>query len=173
MRHTPLVLSLLCALACSAAPAHAGMIDYINGVSLGEPLPAHQIHYLDQAPDPQARLTLIDFWATWCAGCIASIPQLNSWQQKFGADGLAVVGATNEAEDDLPRFLAKFPMAYPVGVEGKPGLHDLLKIRAMPYAILVDSKGIIVWRGQPESLNDAVIAHFLSRSASVQSAPGP
>jgi thiol-disulfide isomerase/thioredoxin len=166
---------LFLATALCAGAAQAGMIDYLNGVSLGEPLPVHQIRYLDKAPDPQARLTLIDFWATWCAGCIASIPQLNGWQKKFGADGLAVIGATQDSDDDgaLKRFLVKFPMEYPIGLEGKPGLHDLLKIRAMPYAILVDSKDIIVWRGQPESLSDAVIAHYLSRSVSAQSAPGP
>jgi len=166
---------LFLATAFCAGSAHAGMIDYLNGVSLGEPLPAHQIRYLDKAPDPQARLTLIDFWATWCAGCIASIPQLNGWQKKFGADGLTVIGATQDDDSDgaLARFLSKFPMEYPIGLEGRPSLHELLKIRAMPYAILVDSKGIIVWRGQPELLSDAVIAHYLKRSASAQSAPGP
>jgi len=171
MYRAALVLSLL----LGAAPAQANMIDYLNGVSLGEPLPAHQIRYPGKAPDPQARLTLIDFWATWCAGCIASIPQLNGWQKKFGGDGLAVIGATQDDDGDgaLTRFLAKFPMEYPIGLEGKPGLHELLKIRAMPYAILVDSQGIIVWRGQPELLSDAVIAHYLKRSASAQSAPGP
>lgn len=158
-----LLPSLLLCTALGGAPAQAGVLDYINGVSLGEPLPAHAMRFLDQAPPAQPRLTLIDFWASWCAACIGSIPKLNGWQQKFGADGLAVIGATQDQGEALTRFLSKFPMAYPVGVEGQPALHELLRIRAMPHAILVDHAGIIVWRGQPDQLSDALLAHYLQQ----------
>lgn len=146
-----------------AGAAGAGEFDYLNGVSLGQPLPPHAMRFLERAPPPQPRLTLIDFWASWCVACIASIPRLNGWQQKFGADGLAVIGATQDQDQAVRRFLSKFPMDYAVGLAGQPALQELLRIRAMPYAILIDQAGIIIWRGQPEQLSDALLAHYLAR----------
>lgn len=146
----------------AVAPAHAGIVDLVNGVSVGRQLPVNEIRYPRQAPDPQARLTLIDFWATWCEPCRVSIPKLNAWQRQYAAQGLAVVGATQEAEADVLPFIDKLEIQYPVGLEGKPGLHELLKIRGMPYAIFVDQSGKIIWRGQPDEITDALIAKLLA-----------
>lgn len=146
----------------AVSPARAGLVDLVNGVSVGKQLPANEIRYLRGAPDPQARLTLIDFWATWCAPCRVSIPRLNALQQRYAAQGLAIVGATQESEADVLPFLDKVPIDYPIGLEGKPGLHELLKIRGMPYAILVDKTGKIVWRGQPDDITDSLIAGLLA-----------
>lgn len=153
---------LLCQLAVS--PAQAGLVDLVNGVSVGKPLPAHEIRYLRESPDPQARLTLIDFWATWCGPCRVSIPKLNVLQQQYASQGLAVIGATQETEAEVLPFLDKVAIHYPIGLEGKPGLHDLLKIRGMPYAIFVNKAGKIVWRGQPEEINDALMHDLLAAS---------
>jgi thiol-disulfide isomerase/thioredoxin len=145
----------------AASPARAGLVDLVNGVSVGKQLPANEMRYLREAPDPQARLTLIDFWATWCGPCRVSIPKLNALQQQYAAQGLAVIGATQETEAEVLPFLEKVAIQYPIGLEGKPGLHDLLKIRGMPYAIFVNQAGKIVWRGQPEEITDAVITGLL------------
>src|SRR5688572_17086324 len=40
----------------------------------------------------QGKVLLVDFWATWCAGCRETIPALTRLQDKYGARGLAVVG---------------------------------------------------------------------------------
>lgn len=155
-----LIGGLLFLLAVPAA--QAGMVDFFNGVSVGKQLPAHEIRYLSATPDPQARLTLIDFWATWCGPCRVSIPKLNALQQQYAAQGLAVIGATQEAEAEVLPFLEKVAIQYPIGLEGKPGLHDLLKIRGMPYAIFVDQRGKIVWRGQPEEISEALVSGLLA-----------
>jgi hypothetical protein len=52
-------------------------------------------------------------------------------------------------------------MKYATAVEGTPSLHKALGIRAYPYAILVNPKGKIVWRGQPSELTDEFLANFL------------
>lgn len=144
------------------SPAHAGLVDLVNGVSVGKQLPANEMRYLRDAPNPQARLTLIDFWATWCAPCRVSIPKLNALQRQYEKEGLVVVGATQESEAEVLPFLEKVEIQYPIGLEGKPGLHELLKIRGMPYAIFVNKAGKIVWRGQPDDITDAVIGGLLA-----------
>lgn len=156
-RHV-LVLPLLAAL----SPARAGMADLFNGVALGKPLPAHAFDYLGGAPETQGKLLLIDFWATWCEACRHSVPRLNRLHAQHAGDGLVVVGLSQEPPATIAPVAAKLGMDYPVAADREGALHAALRIRALPYAILVDRSGTIVWRGQPEALADETVAAALA-----------
>lgn len=150
------------ALAFAAAlPAHAGFVDFMNGVKVGKPLPENNLQYLGDTADMTGKVVLIDFWATWCVPCRTSIPLLNAWHEKFSNKGLLVVGLSQETKEVVEPFLKKVPMQYPVAVEGTKSIHKTLTVKALPYAIFVGRKGKIVWRGQPENITDALIESML------------
>ena len=46
------------------------------------------------------QVVVVDFWATWCPYCVAEIPDLISLQQKYGPDGLTVVGISLDDSTD-------------------------------------------------------------------------
>ena len=60
--------------------------------------------WLNGAPNAQGKVVVVDFWATWCGPCIASIPHTNDLAEKF-RDDVVIVGITNRqhlaAEDTL------------------------------------------------------------------------
>ena len=56
--------------------------------------------WLSKKPDFKGKFLFVDFWATWCAPCIASIPKLNEYHKKFG-DRMVVVGLSDETENKI------------------------------------------------------------------------
>jgi cytochrome c biogenesis protein CcmG/thiol:disulfide interchange protein DsbE len=46
----------------------------------------------------QGKVVLVNFWATWCAPCRVEIPWLIEFTQKYGPQGLVVVGVAMDDE---------------------------------------------------------------------------
>lgn len=116
----------------------------------GEPVPAFQ----------PGRVYVVDFWALWCGGCIAGMPELTKLQRDFAQDGVVVVAATcGDPDNTLPgvrAFAAKKDddfMGFRVGFDGSGRLHhDWLEqggVGGIPYAFVVGQDGRIVYAGHP------------------------
>jgi len=97
--------------------------------------------------DLDNRVIVIDFWATWCAPCVAEIPQFNELQKQNPND-LRVIGFSydkevTEVKPDYPSFLTNTP-------EVKQFLRQLLKqvgpVKAIPVTLLVNRQGEIIYR---------------------------
>ncbi len=103
----------------------------------------------------EGRVILVDFWATWCAPCRHSIPELVSLQERYGEQGLVIIGISLDDPakvDDqvLVAFKKQNRINYPI-VRG-PGIPGVVedyfgdeKLR-IPTIFIVDRRGIIVDR---------------------------
>lgn len=94
------------------------------------------------------RLTVIDFWATWCKPCKEGIPELNKIYQTFKDRGVNVIGINC----DGPRSVSKvMPMVnslqikYSILLDINSEVMNKLSLSAFPTLILVDPSGKIVW----------------------------
>ena len=147
-----------------AARANAGILDWFNGVSTGTGLPDHDAQLVSGQALTNPKLTLIDFWATWCAPCRNNVPHLNALTEKYGSRGLNVLALSMEKVTVVTPHLATWGMKYAVFAGGTKPLQASLSIRALPYCILVDKSNKIIWRGQPAELTDAQLELQLSAS---------
>jgi thiol-disulfide isomerase/thioredoxin len=101
------------------------------------------------------KLTLIECWKTTCPPCLQSIAILRILQDKFGPQGLEVVGIAYEdsgtAVDNAQRVAAvgqgrQANYKLLLGGGASCPLKRDLQIRMYPTLILLDESGTILWR---------------------------
>jgi thiol-disulfide isomerase/thioredoxin len=92
----------------------------------------------------QGKPVLLDFWATWCVPCRASMPAVERIFQEYKDQGLAVLGVnTGEERDTVEQFLRKTPMAYPAVMAGESGILEAYKVTAYPTFVMIGRDGKI------------------------------
>ena len=77
---------------------------------VGKPAPSLSVKDLDGKPvrlaDLRGRVVLVDFWATWCAPCLADLPALQAAYTRYHARGFEVVSISlDETADPLVDFV--------------------------------------------------------------------
>lgn len=110
------------------------------------------------------KVILLDFWATWCAPCKAEIPDFIDLQERYGKDGLQIVGVALDKMEAVEKFAPGMKMNYPVlfGNETVSALYG--GISALPTTFIIDRKGNIVtsFEGfQPKSVFESEIKKLL------------
>jgi thiol-disulfide isomerase/thioredoxin len=108
--------------------------------------------------DRKGRLTLIDFWGTWCVPCQHAIPHLNDLQWRYGEWGLEVVGIAYEygAQQQQAlnvrrianRLKTNYRLLLGTGYDSDCPVRRQFQVRKYPSLFLIDEKGTIVWEAR-------------------------
>lgn len=160
-----IVLRVLCAIIVligispAARFAHAASDSYDELEQLGwkiineTAIPNVQIRTADnqkvraRALADNNRLTLLNFWATWCAPCVAELPMLMTLNTQFAGDNFAVrLINTQEDAEVVNNFLTKLQITLPSFRDSKGKLAKRMGIRGMPVSFLVNGDGEIFAR---------------------------
>ncbi|MGD0306055.1 MAG: thioredoxin-like domain-containing protein [Candidatus Acidiferrales bacterium] len=99
------------------------------------------------------RVTLIDFWATWCGPCRHALPGLKQLQSIYGSDQIEVISVSEDEDEDQWRsFVANNGMNWTQKRdEGHQMMHDY-GATALPTYVLIGKDGHVVkqWVGDAE-----------------------
>ena len=107
------------------------------------------------------KAVLIVFWAPWCAPCRQLIPTLVDIYERYGKEGLMVIGCTKlygsftDGEESLDRltheeetsrigqFIDGNKIIFPVALDAEGAVFDSFQVSAVPTLIWIDRSGII------------------------------
>ena len=92
--------------------------------------------------DHRGKVVLLDFWATWCTPCLEEIPRFVEMQNKYGDQGLQVIGVSIDDEPEPVReFYRQFKMNYPVVMGDAKTAERYGGILGLPIAFVIDRDG--------------------------------
>ena len=106
----------------------------------------------------RGKVVLINFWATWCAPCMAELPALNAYYQQHRKEGFEVITINVDDENRLNRVreMAR-SLNLPVALESEADPQGFGYIRNLPASFVIGRDGRVMQdnRHPDNSLNAA------------------
>lgn len=106
------------------------------------------------AAEWDGKVTVVNFWATWCPPCKREIPAFIDLQQQYAARGVQFVGIAIDVKDDVAAYVDQAGITYPtlVGESDAVNVSRAFgnRLDALPYTVIVNRRGDIsfVQRGE-------------------------
>jgi thiol-disulfide isomerase/thioredoxin len=135
-----------------ARNAAAGELDVPEGLNIGQKFPGFAEQ--DLAGNPlsvsayRGKVTMVDFWATWCGPCRGELPNVIATYQKYHNLGFEIIGVSlDQNRDTLTGFINASGMAWPQYFDGQGWQNKLAQqyqVRSIPMDYLLDRHGIII-----------------------------
>src|SRR5262249_27861184 len=92
----------------------------------------------------KGKVTIINFWATWCPPCRAEMPDLVKLQDRY-RDQLQIIGVSQDegSPEDVRQVAVSHGLTYPI-VMTTPQLAQMFPVSAIPTSFIVDRNGNVV-----------------------------
>nr|WP_321222349.1 redoxin family protein [uncultured Psychroserpens sp.] len=112
------------------------------------------------ATDTEASLFFVDFWATWCGPCVYASEYLGVLQKQY-PDNFYVVSLSEENPDIVRKFLKNNPTELAVAIDYNGETFRANNTRVLPYGLLINANGTVLWKGSPTDFKQADLVQFL------------
>jgi thiol-disulfide isomerase/thioredoxin len=103
----------------------------------------------------KGKVVVLEFWATWCSPCVASLPHLNQLVESLDPAKFQFISIDDEDMKAVQAFVAKKRMAGWVGVDTSGGVLAWYGIKSRPTTIIIDGNGKIVAATEIDSVSAA------------------
>jgi thiol-disulfide isomerase/thioredoxin len=136
----------------------------------GKPAPDFKLTSLDGSTvalaDLKGSVVVLDFWATWCGPCVASLPHIDQLNTDLSEKGLKVF-AVNQGEPklDVKKFIVTKKLSLPVLLDSDSGVGKKYLANAIPETVIVGKDGVVKkvfvgFGGDDAPLRDAINAEL-------------
>ncbi len=141
------------ALANNGISSLSDLVSEIGEVGLeeGKRAPAFDITTLDgerfRPADLRGKVTLLNFWGTWCGPCRREMPEFQRVYEEWAARGFEILAiAYNDSEAAMSDFRDEFGLSFPLALDDTGAVNDAYAIQTRPSSFLLDKDGIIRMR---------------------------
>lgn len=125
------------ALVGRACPPFEGVIAAGDGASSGDRVSLETL---------RGQVVVLDFWASWCAPCRASMPIVSAIAGRHRHAGLVTLGVNVEGERNqsfVERSHRALGAAFPSLHDGDGEMQSAFGISSIPTLVLIDRRGIV------------------------------
>jgi cytochrome c biogenesis protein CcmG/thiol:disulfide interchange protein DsbE len=110
-------------------------------ISTGEKAPG----FADQGSSSSGKVTLLDFWATWCGPCRHALPGLKQIQSVYGGDQLEIISVSEDDDEDAwHNFVAQNDMTWTQRLDSGHEMMRQYGASALPTYVLIGKDGAVV-----------------------------
>ena len=101
-----------------------------------------KVHHISEL---RGKVVLIDFWGTWCEGCIEEMPTLERLYDRYRADPKVafLIVSQNDSLDKVEAFVAKNHLTMPFYYTGSDSVPSPLSHSAWPATYFISPDGIL------------------------------
>lgn len=154
-------------------PESASLRDREPYPERGKPAPDFVLAGLDGVPSSLSQLrgkvVLLNFWASWCEPCLRELPQLQQLHERHSADGLVVLGVSDEDPSKAKRYVDELGIGYPSLFDVDGSVMQKYQIQAVPTSLIVGRDGQLLKRMEgytPAGGFERALEPLLSETAS-------
>ena len=147
---------------------------------VGKPVPDLSARDVDGKPfrldSLRGKYVLVDFWATWCAPCVAELPRMQAAYAKYHDRGFEVVAVSlDETKSAVTDFVKTrgVPWRQIHNASGGADLVEAFGVSTIPATFLVDPQGTIVRLELRGASLDQALAKLLGASAATTTTASP
>jgi peroxiredoxin len=115
--------------------------------------------------DYKGKVVLLEFWATWCPPCRASVPGLEKLHEAYKDKGLVLLAVSMDegGPDEVKSFIKERGITYTV-LRGNEDVVTKYEVRSIPMILVLDKEGRIAKRylglGSDEDLEKDIKANL-------------
>ncbi|HJZ52715.1 MAG TPA: TlpA disulfide reductase family protein [Candidatus Acidoferrales bacterium] len=110
-------------------------------ISTGEKAPG----FADSGSSSSGKVTLLDFWATWCGPCRHALPGLKQIQSVYGSDQLEIISVSEDDDEGAwHNFVAQNQMTWTQRLDADHQMMRQYGASALPTYVLIGKDGAVV-----------------------------
>lgn len=124
---------------------------------IGEKAPELKVaEWLSGEPSTEGKALLIEFFHTSSKPSVARLETLDSLANRY-SDRLNVAVVSKEAKERVEEILQPGSRAYYPALDDAGRTFESFGVSFVPFGVLVDKKGRVVWFGNPSSLDEETL----------------